>query len=243
MFLIPRSAWQVKKTKKKGRGIFALKDIEAGTIIGDYLGKVVHPRQEEALEKKYGFYAMYYHRNATIFPNLKREGIHLLNHSCAPNCWMYTYQGHALFFAIRKIFKGEELTIVYLLGPQGKDCSPCPDRCFCESFNCTQTMHTPEKKFRAWVDYDERIARRTKAQPVKFNQDLLPLKKYPRSIPDHYLYTLVGNQKKDPMRFPDKKIPAVSKIRARIRQTGRYLLFPHLNLTVRGVSDGLLIAQ
>jgi len=41
MFLISDDYWQIQKTKEKGYGVFAKKEIKKGTIIGDYLGKVI----------------------------------------------------------------------------------------------------------------------------------------------------------------------------------------------------------
>lgn len=243
MFLLPKSYWEIRSTKNKGRGVFALRDIKAGVVIGDYLGRVIHPNEEDSYEKKHGFYSMYYHNNASIFPDPKKNGIHIINHSCAPNCWMYTYKGHTLYFAIRNIFKGEELTISYLLGPQGDDCNPCEDQCRCKSINCTQTMHMPEKKYKAWVAHDDKKFKKTKAAPIQFNTELSPLPSYPKTIPDNTLYTLIGSPQKAAVRYDDKKIPSVSEIRARIRKTGRYLLFRRLNMIVNGVIEGLLIAQ
>ncbi len=243
MFLLPHSYWKIQETKKKGKGVFAVKDIEPGVVIGDYLGRVIHPDKEDIYEKKHGFYSMYYHDTASIFPDPKSEGIHLINHSCAPNCWMYTYKGHTLYFSIRKIFIGEEITISYLLGPQDKDCNPCTDQCRCESLNCTQTMHMPEKKYHAWVSHDKKTHKKTKAQKVTINTKLSALSGYPKHIPDEKIYTLLGSQKKKAVDYNDKKLPSVSEVRKRLRKTGRYVHFKKLNITLYGVSDGLFLAK
>jgi len=60
MFLLPDSYIEIKKTGKKGRGVFAKKDVRAGTIIGDFLGKIVNDEEADKLEKKYGLYATYF---------------------------------------------------------------------------------------------------------------------------------------------------------------------------------------
>src|ERR1700687_1155673 len=103
MFLLPREFWEIKKTKEKGLGVTARKKINKGTIIGDYLGKVIKTREYDFSKVKQELYLLYYSDQASIYPDLGEPGIHLINHSCAPNCWMYTYKGHTLFFAIRKI--------------------------------------------------------------------------------------------------------------------------------------------
>src|SRR5581483_9972728 len=239
MFLIPKDYWKVKKTKKKGLGVFATKDIEAGTVIGDYLGKIIHPDKEDDYEKKHGFYSMYYHTKASIFPNPKSLGIHLINHSCAPNSWMYTYKGHTLYFSIRKIFKGEEITISYLLGPQDTDCAPCTDICKCGSFNCSQTMHMPKKKYEAWISHDEKVDKKTKREKVSLNTKLSPLPDYPKHIQDEKIFTLIGSSQKKPVNYLETKLPSLSEVRKRIRKTGRYAHFEKLNLTLYGVSDNV----
>lgn len=243
MFLIPKDSWEIRTTAKKGRGIFALKDIGAGVVIGDYLGKVILESEEEKYEKKHGFYSMWYHNDVSIFPDPKKPGIHLVNHSCAPNCWMYTYKGHTLYSAIRKIFKGEELTISYLIGPQDDECKPCSDICRCESDFCAQTMHMPEKYYNAWIAYDDNREKKSKGKRVKLNTQLPHLKSYPKSIRDNQLYILIGNEKKKPGIYSDKKLPSVLEIRARIRETGKPLHFNKLNLTVYGVTNNLLISK
>ncbi len=110
MILLPKNLYQIKKTKKKGRGVFARLPIPAGTIIGDYTGRLVTEKEAEELEKKYGnsCYSMDYNDNGiSIFPlEVKAPGIHLLNHSCSPNCDTYFYYGHTLFFCRTKNLAG-----------------------------------------------------------------------------------------------------------------------------------------
>ena len=50
MCLLKDADWEVKKTKEKGRGVFCKKEIKAGTVIGDYLGKVIKTAEYD-LEK------------------------------------------------------------------------------------------------------------------------------------------------------------------------------------------------
>ena len=54
MFLIKDDFWQIKKTKERGYGVFARKEIKAGTIIGDYLGKVIKTAQYDLGKDKNG---------------------------------------------------------------------------------------------------------------------------------------------------------------------------------------------
>lgn len=183
MFLLTDDFWQVKKTKEKGFGIFAKKEIAEGTIIGDYLGKVIETAKYNFDNDKEGLYLMYYTDQASIYPDLKKPGIHLLNHSCTPNCWIYTYQGHTLFYALRKIKPGEELTISYLLSPKSKNCNPCKHICKCNSKFCIGTMHLSENKYKKWQEFQNSQKKKTKKPKVTFNKNLPRLASYPKTIP------------------------------------------------------------
>src|ERR1044071_2264398 len=53
------------------------------------------------------------------------NGTHYINHSCQPNAYMRTTRGHVLFFALRDIKSGDEITIDYeqTLHPDSKRCT------------------------------------------------------------------------------------------------------------------------
>ena len=241
MFLLSYDAWEVKKTEKKGRGLFAKKEIAPGTVIGDYLGRVIRTAEEDTIDESENFYLMYYHDYASIFPDLTKPGIHLLNHSCAPDCWMYTYKGHTLFFAIRRIFPGEELTVNYLLSPLDTYCSPCTHLCHCGSAICYQTMHLPKKMYDSWNAFHDKEAAKTKKGRVQYGKDLPKLTSYPESISDHSVYTLFGAPNIPPAQFSNKTLPSRMELRKLVRDTGRQLDFPNINTRVLGISDSLVV--
>lgn len=243
MFLLSQDYWEIRKTSKKGRGIFAKKDIPAGTVIGDYIGKVLRPDEEDEYEKKGLFYLMYYHDTASIFPDVKKPGIHLLNHACTPNTWMYTYRGHCLYFALRHIFAGEELTVDYLVSPLDEDCKPCTHFCHCSSVICSNTMHLTEKRYDEWNEFLEKEEARTKRQRIRYGKTLPLLKDYPTMLPDADIYTLFGSHEKDPREYDDATLPSKQELRKRIRETGQTLLFPKLNIHVFGFLDHKMISE
>lgn len=243
MFLISDDTWTVKQTKKRGRGIFAKKDIDAGTVIGDYLGKVIHTSEEDAIDESKNFYLMHYHERASIFPDLSKPGVHLINHACTPNCWMTTYRGHTLFFALRRIFKDEELTVAYLVSPQDKYCDPCTHICTCGSVICSQTMHLSEKRYNTWITFHDKEAKKTKRERVRFGQNLPKLSSYPKNVSDNPIYTLFGTTKKAAHTLQEKELPSVTTLRKLIRATGKTLQFPALNIHVLGMLDDLIISQ
>ncbi len=243
MFLIPESSWEIQEVENMGKGVLAKKDIPAGTVIGDYIGKILRPEDEDNVDNNGHFYLMYYHDRASVYPDLKKPGIHLLNHSCAPNCWMYTYKGHTLYFAIRHIFKGEELTVSYLLSPLDKTCAPCTHLCSCKSPLCFQTMHLSPKRYDEWDAFHDRQASKTERERVTFGETLPLLSAYPKSIPDNSMYVLFGAEKHLPIKIDSKSIPSKTEIRALIRETGRKIQFSQLNLQVQGVFEDLIISR
>lgn len=242
--LLSNGYWEVRNTRKMGRGIFAKKDIVAGVVIGDYIGKVVRETDIGNYDKKGDdFYLMYYHDRASIYPDVKSTGIHVLNHSCTPNVWMYTYKGHTLYFSLRKVFKGEQLTVSYLLSPQDKECNPCDHLCSCGSVICPGNMHLSEIQYNKWHSLDDKQGKKTKAERVRYNTTLSVLSTYPQNIPDDPFYTLFGSDSKKPLILDNKILPTRSQLRNLIRQSGRTLKFKNLNTLVLGVTDTIIVSK
>lgn len=196
MFLLEEDYWQIKKTRDKGYGVFAKKKISAGTVIGDYLGKVINIAQYDLDKDKYGLYLLYLTDKAAVYPDLKKPGIHLINHSCTPNCWIYTYYGHTLFFALRDIKPNEELTITYLLSPRSKNCIPCTHACKCSGKFCTGTMHLSEEKYKIWQDFQNKNKKKAKKVNFIVGRNLTKLLNYPKTIPNNPIYAIISSPEK-----------------------------------------------
>ncbi len=190
MFLISKNYWSVSKTKDKGFGIFAKKKIRAGTVIGDYLGKVIETRLYDLDKDKKGLYLMYLTDETSIYPNLKKPDIHLLNHSCSPNCWMHIYRGHTLFFAIKDILPGVELTISYLLKPKD-DCERCTHICKCGHKFCRGTMHPSAANYKKWRRFQNN-QKKNKPEKIVVGRNLPKLNIYPKTIPLDPIYASIS---------------------------------------------------
>ncbi len=191
MIFLDRMYWEVRTTKNKGKGIFAKKTIYKGVVIGDYIGKVLRTRDVDLKKMGDNLYLMYYHDQASIYPNLNKVGIHLINHSCVPNCWIYTLHGHTIFFALRDIEVGDELTISYLLPPKSKLCNPCSHICFCGNATCNGTFHLSEIKFKKWRNFQEKREKKDKRAKIKYGSELKLLLNYPKRIPESYIKTVL----------------------------------------------------
>jgi len=248
MFLLPKDSYQIKKTKKKGRGVFALKHIPAGTLIGDYIGRVVNDTEAQELEEKYGqgcYSFEYVGEDVSLFPvDLKEVGVHLINHSCAGNCSVSDHGGHNIFFALRHIFPGEEITFDYEFDPESDG---SVSYCFCDSPFCRGTMYARFDK--PSLRKKAKKSRKKKTKEPKYHvhkvgEILLPLAKYPKAIKDnHTKYNIFANLKVPSLVIPSKKLPPVKELREMMRLTGRRLKFSELNLTILAVVDDHLVAE
>lgn len=191
MILLGSEYWKIKATKGKGKGLFVQKSISVGTIIGDYTGKVLRTRELDMEFMKNNLYLMYYHDQASIYPDVEKPGIHIINHSCSPNCWVYTYKGHTLVFALREILPGEELTISYLLAPKGPFCDPCPHVCKCGSRLCQKTFHMSEERYKKWQSFQKKREKNDKRERIRYGSELKLLPSYPKRIPKSYIKTVL----------------------------------------------------
>ncbi|MCX6794846.1 MAG: SET domain-containing protein-lysine N-methyltransferase [Candidatus Falkowbacteria bacterium] len=247
MLLLPPGYYQIKKTKKKGRGVFVRQEIPAGTIIGDYLGLLMEDAKAEILEKRYGnaCYSMDYNNNGlSIFPvDIKAAGVHLINHSCAPNCDAYFYYGHTLYFALRRIWSGEELTIDYGFDPDDSDKKEFLYPCFCDSPFCRGTMYTSVARLKHYGSFYRQETKGQKFKLLPVGQVLGALEKYPAAVKDNSIFDLFVNLKAAPLNYYDRKIPSVKELRKRLRASGRRLNFKKLGLKVLAVINGRIVVR
>ncbi|MEK7659873.1 MAG: SET domain-containing protein [Patescibacteria group bacterium] len=229
--------YEVRRTKHKGRSIHATADIPAGTIIGDYMGKIIRPEEEDEIGR--GLYCMYYSEVATIEADKFADGIHLVNHSCTPNCGMFTFERHCLYYAMRKIFKGEEITIHYAISGPDEECSPCTHKCVCDSPMCLGTMHLPAKVYAEWeAAFTKEEGDTPQKAPVKYGEQLPLLASYPKSVNDLTHYPLFGSLQVPPAVLNVSTLPSIKETRVLIRGTGRTIKIPKLHAVIEGIMNG-----
>ncbi len=243
MLLISPEYYTIHKTKHKGRGIFAVKEIKGGTVIGDYLGKLVSVRNES---KYKGMYGMWYNDRATIvIEDVKKTGAHLINHSCIPNCAMYTYKKHTLIFALRKIFPGEELTYSYLLDPPDSNKEPAyMHSCICGSEFCTTSFHVNSFISKKWEHFvKSKYPNDFNKTEIPFNNNLPVLKNYPESIDDNEIYDMYADFSHSPEIIEDTVMPDKKKVRKLIRETGKILEYKKMKIKIFGIRNGYLLIK
>lgn len=129
----------IKKTKKKGLGVFTLRDIKKGEHIFHIdLTKLRRYTVKEIDEdpKLNGDHSDYVGHGKYVVDHSPGSYI---NHSCSPNCYvkMITIPVKDVY-ALRDIKKGEELTFDYTATSVDQFAGKgfWKDRCFCDSKNC-----------------------------------------------------------------------------------------------------------
>jgi uncharacterized protein len=130
--------FRIKKSNidRKGRGLYATRNIKEGTRIINYVGKIITKKQTEDSEKfdnSKPIYLFNLNSRYDLDGDVSWNTARLINHSCSNNC---DYEGKGLKLwvtAIKNIKKGEELTCDYGFSFD-EDYKQFP--CKCGSKNC-----------------------------------------------------------------------------------------------------------
>lgn len=138
---------EVKPSCIHGGGVFALREIPAGTYILEYVGERV--KGEESLrrekEQEAGERDEHGHGGVFLFElgdgwdidgSVEWNTARLINHSCEPNCEYRIERGKIWIVALRDIKQGEELSYNYGFDIEGYWRRPCK----CGSKKCVGFM-------------------------------------------------------------------------------------------------------
>lgn len=105
---------EIKNTRNKGRGVFALKDFKTGEIVENCPVLTLTPKERKECEKTMLNYYIY------PWKSLKSAAVVLgwgsiYNHSFTPNAdWKQNFKTNSMVYkAIKPIKKGEEITVNY----------------------------------------------------------------------------------------------------------------------------------
>ena len=140
--------YKVKKSKIDNLGIYAARDIKAGTRIIYYKGKIITKKETEKNPKYDNDKAIYLfnlNKRYDLDGDFKYNTARLINHSCNPNCEVFGTGLKVWVYAIRDIKKGEELTYDYGFG-YDEDYKDFP--CKCKSNNCAGYIVRTESRWR-----------------------------------------------------------------------------------------------
>jgi uncharacterized protein len=95
-------------------GVYADQRIPRGRKVIEYTGERINRRETKRREDTHYLFELdpYW----TIDGSAGGSGAELINHSCDPNLETRILRGHILYFSLRRIRKGEELTVDYNFG-------------------------------------------------------------------------------------------------------------------------------
>ena len=144
------SLYKIKKSNidRKGRGLYAAKNIKAGTKIIEYVGNIMTKKQTKDSDKfdnSKPIYLFNLNKKYDLDGSVSRNRARLINHSCSNNA---EYEGTGLKIWVvsnKEITKGEEITCDYGFG-YDSDYRQFP--CKCESKNCCGYIVRAESRWR-----------------------------------------------------------------------------------------------
>ncbi len=133
-------ALRLGRSKIHRWGIYAAEPIPAGRKVIEYVGERISRRETKRRSDTREFNYLFTLDNYwTIDGSVGGSGAEYINHSCDPNIQARILRGHILYFALRAIRKGEELTVDYHFS---KDVEKVP--CACGSKKCRGTINVTE---------------------------------------------------------------------------------------------------
>jgi len=236
MFLLDQSFYEFRQTDQKGRGVFCRKAVSAGVIIGDYTGTIVSYDEDDDTN---GLYSMEYDDDLLILAQKDSLGIHLINHSCMPNCAIYPYADRGIFVTLRHIEVGEEFTVSYMIDP---DWTETVYPCYCGTPHCRGYMTTTKRQSKAIDELsDLELRKHYPKVPLKKGDILNPLLIYPDRIEDNEIFDIYGNAQIPPHIYTGKQDLKVSEVRKIIRDSGACIIDIHHHSRIIGVRDGKVV--
>jgi hypothetical protein len=125
----------------EGRGLFAAREIPAGTSIVEYRGEKISKDESRRRCEAMNPYIFYLNAEFDLDGAVDWNPARLMNHSCDPNCEAELVdEGEIWIVAKRTISPGEELTFNYSYEPENLEDFPCR----CGSPKCVGYMVAEE---------------------------------------------------------------------------------------------------
>jgi uncharacterized protein len=126
----------IERSPINGKGCFATFPFGRGRKIAEYTGERIsnaeaHRRAGRRVLRICGIDDRW-----SLDGSRGGNGTHYINHSCSPNSFTRTLHGHLIFFALRDIEPGEEITIDYW-----ETLHPDTKKCICRATNCRGTIN------------------------------------------------------------------------------------------------------
>ena len=126
----------IKESPINGKGCFATVRFRRGGKIAEYTGERISNAEANRRAKRRMLRICAIDDRWSLDGSRGGNGTHYINHSCEPNSYMKIVYGRILFFALRDVRPGEEITIDYesTLHSDKK-------RCRCGAMKCRGTIN------------------------------------------------------------------------------------------------------
>ncbi|MFL6531628.1 MAG: SET domain-containing protein [Chthoniobacterales bacterium] len=120
-----------KKSGINGKGCFAAAQFRARRKVGELLGERISNREAARRVAKGGKVRICeLDDKCSIDASRGGDATAFINHSCEPNCFSRVLHGHMIFFALRDIAAGEEITLDYTPSQHpGRRCTCGASKC------------------------------------------------------------------------------------------------------------------
>jgi SET domain-containing protein len=119
-----------------GKGCFSTVHFQSRKKIAEYTGERISDLEARRRSKRRKLRICGIDENWSLDGSRGGNGTHYINHSCSPNAFMRSTRGHILFFALRDIYPGEEITVDY-----GTTLHKDSKKCFCGASLCRGTIN------------------------------------------------------------------------------------------------------
>jgi SET domain-containing protein len=134
-----------KKSKKHGKGEFAIENISKNEILAVFGGNITTRTERDSLEEDVRYLSLGIDDDLFIGPDSinKTDDADWFNHSCNPNTGLW---GQIMLVAMRDIKKGEEITFDYVISCSQKGEKRILFNCDCGSPNCRKEITNQDWK-------------------------------------------------------------------------------------------------
>ncbi len=128
--------YKIKKSKIDKNGLYAKYNIEKGTKIIEYKGKIISVKksaEDPKFDNDKAIYLFNINKRFDLDGDFRFNTARLINHSCSPNCEVLGEGLKVWVYAIKDIKKGDELSYDYGFS-YDEDYRQFP--CKCRAKNC-----------------------------------------------------------------------------------------------------------
>lgn len=131
------TGYEIRDTKTKGKGLFALRHYDKGHVIFRFEGKFVS--FDEAREASPNVSERYLQIGQDLYLDVNKDVSAFTNHSCKPNCYVKIAINNAFLISLHPILPGEELTFDYALtSTETHETFSMP--CNCNHYGCRKVI-------------------------------------------------------------------------------------------------------